>query len=207
VTIRGFLFVSLSKMQPDIQAAKTALRKQIRGVRQNVSPETRASASAKIRARLQEQPFWKAATAILFFAPLPGEVDVWPLLAEALVAGKTAALPRFDSQSQSYVPCQVHQLPEEIVTGRFGIREPARVCPKIPLLTLDLILVPGVAFDLSGRRLGRGQGFYDRLLAGGRCLKCGVAFEEQIVPAIPVEPLDVRMDFILTPTRLVKAAG
>ena len=72
---------------------------------------------------------------------------------------------------------------------------------------LDLILVPGVAFDPGGHRLGRGKGFYDRLLAGMRGTKCGVALEEQIVAAIPVEPLDVRMNFILTPTRVVNAAG
>lgn len=186
---------------------KGRLRSEIRNVLKNVSLEKRAAASAKIRGLLQQQLFWKSAASILFFAPLPDEVDVWPLLEAALAAGKIAALPRFDPHSRNYVPCRVHNLPGEIVTGRFGIREPGRTCPEIPPAGLDLILVPGVAFDPGGHRLGRGKGFYDRLLAGMRGTKCGVALEEQIVAAIPVEPLDVRMNFILTPTRVVNAAG
>jgi 5-formyltetrahydrofolate cyclo-ligase len=67
-----------------------------------------------------------------------------------------------------------------------------------------LVLVPGVAFDLRGRRLGRGKGFYDRLLADAGGLKCGVAFDEQIVTEIPVEPHDVSVDCILTPTRWIQ---
>jgi len=70
-----------------------------------------------------------------------------------------------------------------------------------------LILIPGIAFDLHGRRLGRGKGFYDRLLTEIRGVKCGIAFDEQIVEKIPVEPHDVRMDFILTPTRFAEITG
>ena len=68
-------------------------------------------------------------------------------------------------------------------------------------MRLDLVLVPGVAFDLHGRRLGRGRGYYDRLLSqvGGRT--CGVAFDEQVVSEVPVEAHDVLLNCILTPTR------
>jgi len=67
-----------------------------------------------------------------------------------------------------------------------------------------LILVPGVAFDLRGGWLGRGRGFYDRLLAGFHGIKCGVAFDEQMVEEVPTGTLDVRMDFVLTPTQCVE---
>jgi 5-formyltetrahydrofolate cyclo-ligase len=67
-----------------------------------------------------------------------------------------------------------------------------------------LILVPGVAFDLRGGRLGRGRSYYDRLLTEIQGIKCGVAFDEQIVETVPAGSLDVRMDFVLTPTRCVK---
>jgi 5-formyltetrahydrofolate cyclo-ligase len=88
--------------------------------------------------------------------------------------------------------------------GHFGIREPETRCARLTSGKLDLILVPGVAFDLRGGRLGRGKGYYDRLLRELRGTTCGVAFEEQIVGEIPVEPHDVRLKFLLTPTRWIQ---
>ena len=194
-------------MQPDIQQAKAALRKQIRGALQNISPAARATLSAQIRDRLKEQPIWKNAGSVLFFAPLPDELDVWPLLEDALAGKKIAALPRFHPAGKSYVACRVQNVRSEIVTGKFGIREPGAHCVEIPLNRLDLILVPGVAFDWQGHRLGRGKGFYDRLLAGTRGVKCGIAFDGQMVNEVPTGPLDIRMNFILTPARGAKIAG
>ncbi len=191
-------------MTADLNFQKAALRKQIRGILQKISPAAREAASAQIRDRLKEQVIWKNAGSILFFAPALNEVDVWPLLEEALNAGKTAALPRFDSADRSYVACRVQNLRSEIVTGEFGIREPAAKCVEIPLSKFDLVLVPGVAFDLRGYRLGRGRGFYDRLLAEVRGVKCGVAFDEQLASEVPAGRLDVQVNFILTATRCVK---
>jgi 5-formyltetrahydrofolate cyclo-ligase len=191
-------------METEIQSAKVALRKKIRAELKNVSAEKRAADSAKVRALLKQQAFWQNAAAILFFAPLPDEVDVWPLLEETVAGGKIAALPRYDSPSNDYLACRVQNPQSEIGPGQFGIREPVASCAEIPLERLGLILVPGVAFDLSGHRLGRGRGFYDRFLPETRGVKCGVAFDEQIVDAVPMGRLDIRMDFILTPTRCVK---
>ena len=194
-------------MQPDIQAAKAALRKQIRDALEKISPAARTALSAQIRDRLKEQAIWKNAGAVLFFSPLPDELDLWPLLEDALAGGKIAALPRFNPAAKSYIACRVQNLRSEIVTGEFGIREPAARCAGIPLDRLDLILVPGVAFDLQGRRLGRGRGFYDHLLADVRGVKCGITFDEQMVNDVPAGPSDVRMNFILTPTRGAEIAG
>jgi 5-formyltetrahydrofolate cyclo-ligase len=193
-------------MQPDIQAAKALLRKQIRGALEKVSPAARTALSAQIRDRLKEQAIWKNAGAVLFFAPRPDELDLWPLLEEALAAGKIAALPRYHPAEKNYVAGRVQNVRNDMVTGQFGIREPAARCPEIPLSRLDLILVPGVAFDWHGRRLGRGKGFYDRLLAGTRGVKCGIAFDEQMVNEVPAGSLDARMNFMMTPTRGVEIA-
>ncbi len=194
-------------MQPDIQEAKAALRKQIRDARQKISPAMRTTLSAQIRDRLKEQAVWKNAGSVLFFAPRPDELDLWPLLEDALAGGKIAALPRFNPAGKNYVACRVQNLRSEIAPGEFGIREPAARCAGIPLDRLDLILVPGVAFDLQGRRLGRGRGFYDHLLADVRGVKCGITFDEQMVNDVPAGPSDVRMNFILTPTRSAEIAG
>ena len=118
--------------------------------------------------------------------------------------GKIAALPGFDADKQIYRSRHVKSLHVEILSGQFGIREPSPACVEIPLNDLDLVLVPGVAFDLRGNRLGRGKGYYDRLLESFNGHKIGIAFDEQVVDAVPVENLDVRMNAILTPTRCLE---
>jgi 5-formyltetrahydrofolate cyclo-ligase len=201
-----FYLFRFLKMQTDIQQAKAALRKQFRGALQKISPVARNAMSAQIRDRLKASAIWKNAGAVLFFAPLPDELDVWPLMEDALAGKKIATLPRFDSTGNCYVACQVKNLRSDIVPGQFGIREPVAGCAEIPFNGLDLALVPGVAFDLQGRRLGRGRGFYDRLLADVDGIKCGIAFDEQMVEEIPAGPQDVRLNFILTPARCVEIA-
>lgn len=185
---------------------KDTLRRKIRGVLKTVSPEKRKADSGKVRTLLAQQPFWKAARTVLFFAPLPNELDLWPVLEETLAQGNVVGLPGFDAANQYYTPRRVTNLHGELVSGQLGIREPAASCREIPLADLDLALVPGIAFDLRGYRLGRGKGYYDRMLANFAGKKIGVAFDEQLVEAVPVEKQDVRMDFILTPTKCVKCA-
>ena len=106
--------------------------------------------------------------------------------------------------ASQYVACAVKEPGKELRTGQFGIREPIESCPELPLNRLDFVLVPGIAFDLQGRRLGRGKGYYDRLLAEVRGTTCGVAFDEQIVEELPVEPHDIHVNCILTPTRWIE---
>jgi 5-formyltetrahydrofolate cyclo-ligase len=169
-----------------------------------LTPEERAVQSRRAWELLNRQAIWKKAQSILFYAPLPEEPDLWPLLTASLAAGRTVALPRFDAKTGQYVARRVQDPAKDIQTGRFGIREPTDGCAPIPLNRLDFLLVPGVAFDLRGRRLGRGKGFYDQLLALVRGTTCGIAFEEQIVEEIPVEPHDVLLNCILTPTRWIE---
>jgi 5-formyltetrahydrofolate cyclo-ligase len=183
---------------------KNALRQQIRARLEAMTLEQRAVESQQACALLEQQGIWNSAQTILFYAPLSEEPDVWPLLEASLAAGRTVALPRFDSKSGQYAACRIQDLAKEIQPGQFGIREPTDSCPVTPWNRLDFVLVPGVAFDLRGRRLGRGKGFYDQLLALVRGTTCGIAFEEQIVEGIPVEPHDVLLNCILTPTRWIE---
>lgn len=179
---------------------KSVLRARLRETVRSIPAPERAAGSQNLCAMLRRQPVWQEAAAVLGYAPLSDEPDIAALLEDAWRAQKTVALPRFDSLCQSYVACLVRHA-GELVPGRFGVREPGADCPLISLNQLDLILVPGVAFDLTGHRLGRGKGFYDRLLAGVRGHKCGVAFAAQIVAEVPAESHDVRLNSILTPTR------
>jgi 5-formyltetrahydrofolate cyclo-ligase len=190
-------------MQNSIREAKQALRSQVSARLKQMEPGQRAAASARARALLASQALWKTAQWVLFFAPLPEELDVWPLLTEALAAGKKVGLPRFVAEDESYEACQIQDPKSDLRVGHFGIREPASRCAPLRSTRLDLILVPGIAFDLNGSRLGRGKGYYDQLLGELRGTTCGVAFDEQIVDEIPIAPHDVRLDCILTPTRWV----
>jgi 5-formyltetrahydrofolate cyclo-ligase len=181
---------------------KAALRKHIHDALGRISPAVRAVESIELCERLKPQ--LRSARTILFFAPISGEIDLWPLLEESVPAGKTVALPWFNPATQTYRARRVKNPAGEIVTGKFGVREPAPSCVEIPLEKFDLVLVPGVAFDLSGNRLGRGRGFYDRLLAKISGVKCGVGYDFQLLEKIPAEPHDVKVNFILTPARCVK---
>jgi 5-formyltetrahydrofolate cyclo-ligase len=193
----------MTALHHDARVAKVALRSRIRGILAKISPTERAEASNRATALLSQQPQWKQAQTVLLYAPMPEELDIWPLLPKALEDGKTVLLPRYLSQANSYVICPIAHPTKDLQVGQFGIREPAPHCEPFQISRLDFVLVPGVAFDLHGRRLGRGRGFYDQLLKGVFGKTCGVAFDEQIVETVPVEPHDILLNSILTPTRWV----
>jgi 5-formyltetrahydrofolate cyclo-ligase len=194
----------LSGLGPNLQARKTLLRQEVRARVGAVSEQSRNDASERACTLLEHQPGWHAAASVLLYAPIDTELNVWPLLENRMKAGKIVALPQFEPRTKTYLACQITDLVKDVAPGRYGIREPRAGCALIPLNQLDFILVPGVAFDLHGHRLGRGEGFYDRLLATVRGTTCGVAFDEQIVREVPVEPHDSDVNCILTPTRWIE---
>jgi 5-formyltetrahydrofolate cyclo-ligase len=185
-------------------SSKASLRESMREQLSRITPAQRLTASHQARTLLERQTVWTKARTVFFYAPLPGELDVWPLVEDSLTAGKVVCLPRFEAATGRYVACEVRHATRDVVTGRFGIREPADGCVLVPLNRLDLILVPGVAFDTRGHRLGRGKGYYDRLLSEAGGIHCGIAFDEQIFTEIPIEPHDVRLNCIVTPTRWIE---
>jgi 5-formyltetrahydrofolate cyclo-ligase len=195
-------------MTESLHNAKASLRQQVRARLHALTSEEREAASREICSRLRQQMIWKSAGAILFFAPTADEPDIWPLVEESLAARKTVGLPRFSFERSGYVAGQVSDLARDIRIGRFQIREPVGACPELELSRFNLILVPGVAFDRKGRRLGRGQGYYDRWLRDARgAMRCGVAFEEQWLADIPVVEHDITMQLVVTSTGVFNCAG
>jgi 5-formyltetrahydrofolate cyclo-ligase len=189
-------------MSPSAPNPKSDLRQQIRAALARISLGVRTAESHDLCRRLEPQ--LQSAHTILFFAPLPDELDVWPLLEKLLKTAKVCALPAFDAATQFYSARRVKDLETDIFTGKFGVSEPLPECEEIPLDHFDLVLVPGVAFDLSGNRLGRGRGFYDRILAKASGIKCGVAYDFQLLETIPTEAHDAKVNFIFTPSRGVR---
>ncbi len=190
-------------IEMNIHDLKIELRSHIRSALEKISPAVRAVESIELGERLKTQ--MPSAHTILFFAPLPDELDVWPVLELSLALGTTCALPFFDAEKDTYGAKEIQKLATDIVIGKFGVREPASICAEISLDKFDLVLVPGMAFDLHGNRLGRGRGFYDRLLQMVSGVKCGVCYDLQLRESIPTELHDARVDFVLTPGKCVNA--
>ena len=190
-------------MSESLNNDKTTLRQQVRGRLRALSAEQLRPDSQRVCERLLTLPVWKQARIFLLYAPLRDEPDIGPVISVALQEGKEVSLPKLDPAGFSYHASPIKSL-EDLSPGKFGILEPRHTSAAMALNRLDLVLVPGVAFDTLGGRLGRGKGYYDRLLAAVNGLKCGVAFDEQIVDVVPVGPMDVRLNCIVTPTRWIE---
>ena len=183
---------------------KARLRQRVRAEMAALTPVHRAKASRLAIERFLNWPVYQSARTVLLTASLPDELDLTPLIDLALGSGKRCALPAFDPAAGAYVVRQWARPVTELSLGRFGVREPDAGCPQLPVPELDLMVVPGVAFGQSGARIGRGKGYFDRLLSRSTvAVSCGVGFDEQLLPVIPVESHDVQLAYILTPTRVV----
>lgn len=199
--------IQFPRMTSKNPPTKSALRRLLRARLKDIHPAQREAASAQARALMMRQPVWQKARSVLFYSPLPDELDLLPLLQQALVEGKTIGLPRFAPESGGYGAARIGDFARDCVPGKFGVLEPSPHCEALPLNVLDLALVPGLGFDASGHRLGRGAGFFDRLLAQVAGTKCGVAFDEQLDQLIPAEEHDILLNCILTPTQWLEAPG
>lgn len=164
-------------------------------------------------ARVVEFTALRPARTLMAFTPWGGEVDTIPLLREWIGAGKRLALPVVAEDGITLQPLLLTDL-RDLVSGYQGILEPhRRRCLAINPTEVDLVLVPGLAFDLNGTRLGRGKGHYDRLLAGLRpdAIRVGTCHAWQIAEApiapLPREPHDVPMHWIMTPDGFVQCGG
>ena len=188
-------------MTEPIAQAKHDWRLEIRRRLKSRNPANRQTDSAQIHQRLAALPEWVRATTVLLFHPLPSEPNTLPLLQRALAEGRTVALPAMDPETGDYLPRQLAAATTQLVAGPLGILEPPASAPALPWNQLDFLLIPGLGFTPDGRRLGRGRGYYDRLLTRAHGFCCGAAFDEQIVVDLPVEPHDRRLDCILTPSR------
>ena len=148
---------------------------------------------------------WEMADSLLLFAPLPGEPDATGLLSHH--GKKSFLFPRISGGTLQLFRWNKESL---WITGPFGVREPDPTSwePATPD-KVDLALIPGLAFDHFGGRLGRGKGYYDRLLGDSsfHAIKAGLCTEERLLPSLPMEPHDVTMDLILTEQRVLRPSS
>ncbi|MGH8896399.1 MAG: 5-formyltetrahydrofolate cyclo-ligase [Egibacteraceae bacterium] len=189
------------------KAAKTTLRSAVLAARAALPAEQRAAASAVVHRRLQGLPELRAARAVLAYAAFGAEVDLDPWLQGLLTTGAGVFLPWVDGQQLGIA--RVCDLDADLVPGWRGVREP-RAIGRRPARPdrLDAVVAPGVAFDRSGRRLGYGGGHFDRLLSTLRpeTPVVGVAFEIQIIDAVPTTTHDRAVDVVVTEAAVYRGA-
>jgi len=178
---------------------KKQLRQQLRDVLAEFSTTMRHDASHHACDRLIETREYERAEIIMVFLSLPTEIDTTPLVLQAWRDRKRVVAPRVSWEQRRMVPIEIQSLSDDLHETQFGIREPAQGS-LVPVSNIDLLLVPGLGFDTTGNRIGRGRGFYDHFLAaedwGG--IACGMAFEQQVVEKVPTSDHDMRVDILVT---------
>jgi 5-formyltetrahydrofolate cyclo-ligase len=165
--------------------------------------------SDRIQRRLLRSPLYDQAATVVLYAAKDNEPETWLILQSALADGRRVLFPKIasDNPTLSLIPVRDRK---ELRPGAFGILEPTgtEIVPP-DLLERTLICVPGVAFSLSGQRLGRGRGHYDRLLAAAhsQAITAGLAYSFQVLSRLPQSPHDRRLGFIVTASAIHSAAG
>ena len=163
--------------------------------------------SRSIQEKVLQFPPYILSPSVALYSPIQNEVDTAAIRDHALGSGKAVYYPRIRETSLELV--QIYS-ETELVIGHFGILEPVgeRRSLDSDLLGI-LVIVPGVVFDSKGNRLGRGAGWYDRLLKqiGGDATSLGLAYELQLVDEVPVDPWDQRLDYVITERRVIECAA
>ena len=151
-------------------------------------------------------PAFKSAHTIMAYAALADELQTASLLTAILAAGKTLALPRIDDDiAHTMSAAQIQNLDTDLERGHFGIQSPVDACPTIDPGAIDLILVPGRAYDRKGNRVGRGAGYYDRFLRICPAFRIGLAYDAQVfTEELPHEENDLPVQLLITESKVVQ---
>ena len=189
---------------------KSETRRRIRALRRSLQPHQLEAASLAVVERVLGLPCFAMGESIMAYLSLPTELSVDLLVRHCLRSRKQVSVPVTLLAEGRLEVVRVYGLDIGLVLGPMGIREPARHAGDIVEPScIDIMVVPGVAFDEFGGRLGYGGGFYDRLWPKVRkdAVLVGVALEEQVVPELPMEAHDMRMDVLITPCRVLTFSG
>jgi 5-formyltetrahydrofolate cyclo-ligase len=191
-----------------MREAKRAIRARVLRARDAIPADLRVSKSSAIAAALAARDDFASAGTLLLTLPFGSEWDTRPLIQAALKRGKRIALPRVNAGSRMLDLCAVTDVANDAVSGFRGISEPGAHCELLPVGAIDWVLVPGVAFDPEGHRIGYGGGYYDRLLAllPSNARRVAGAFEVQVVDRVPAAAHDLAIDALVTESRSLTIA-
>jgi 5-formyltetrahydrofolate cyclo-ligase len=187
---------------------KAELRRQCHAIRAKIPPLEARRSSQAVCAHLSHWPPFQSAGTILAFLAFRNEIDLRPLFErwpeKRWLAPRIVESIEPGAGQRPYLVLHLYH-PTRLARHRFGMLEPEATLPIVDPGEVELVLVPGVAFDRQGGRLGFGGGFYDRLLPQtGAAVRVGLTYDELVLDAIPMEPWDCRVDWLVTPTGLLK---
>lgn len=166
-----------------------------------LSPAEVAARSAEIAARVQSMAAFSRAKMVACYLALPQEVQTTPLLVACRCRGQRVCVPAFDDRAGCYRLAWL-TVNDVLSAGRWQVPEPGEPVWIEQPGDVDVVVVPGLAFDPNGRRLGHGGGGFDRLLEKLQAYKIGLAFAAQMVAAVPVEAHDMPMDAVVTESEI-----
>lgn len=180
---------------------KKQARQKLRGRLAAISADDNRRRSLAACDLLRAQPEYTDANVIMIFLSTAQEIDTTPIAQAAWSDMKQIVAPRVSWEQRRMLPIEIKSLTSDVRDGVLGIREPVDGM-LVPVSELDLVIVPGLGFDLLGNRLGRGRGFYDHFLSHRdfHAVACGLAFEEQALSEVPTDETDIRMDMLVTDT-------
>jgi len=184
---------------------KNQIRTDMKAFLAGLTPAERHARSMAACQFLMSTREFKNAQMIMIFMSMPTEVETSTLAVKAWQEGKNIAVPRIDWEGRHLEPVEIRSLDVGMTTTGPGLREPV-TGTAVPLGLIDMIVVPGLAYDRHGYRVGRGRGFYDRFLAQQdfQGVRCALCFHEQLLDeAIPAEPHDVPMDLIVSDREVI----
>lgn len=168
----------------------------------NLSAEEKNKKDSEIRERLFDIRKFKGSENFFIYISTEKEVDTHPIINELLKRGKNVFVPHIQKEKRVMVPVQIRDYPEELEKGPFGIMQPKKGSSNsVQPGKIDISIVPGVAFDESGNRVGHGFGYYDRFLRDLDSKTIALAYEFQVVEDIKCDPWDVPVDIIITEER------
>lgn len=152
---------------------------------------------------MRELSEYQAARTIMFFASFRSEVETGTMIDAALKAGKRVVLPKV--QGKELALFEIRDFGRDVAPGAWGIPEPGTSLP-VSIRDIDLVVIPGAAFDDHGNRIGYGAGFYDKLLPAFKGATIALAFEQQVVARVPADPHDVPIQKIVTEKRVIETS-
>lgn len=149
-------------------------------------------------------PEYTEAQTVLFYCPLPDEVDIMPIIKESISQGRNVCFPLCKPPSRKLFLKSVTTIGTQLVAGTYGILEPDRSCSSVPAADLDCIITPGRAFDRNGNRIGRGAGYYDNLLKETGEFSIAPCFSFQLFERVAADEADIPVSMIVTEDEIIR---